>query len=90
VVSVVSETDERGNPLRNPQSPTWPLEMLYTMTLSEHDGKTTMTVTGFPINATEEERNTFAAARDWMLQGFTGTLDKLAAHLADTQGGNRS
>jgi hypothetical protein len=47
-----------------------------------------MTVTGFPINATEEERNAFAAARDWMLQGFTGTLDKLAAHLADSQGGH--
>jgi uncharacterized protein YndB with AHSA1/START domain len=88
LVSVVSETDEHGNPLRNPKSPTWPLEMLYTMTLAEHDGKTTMTVTGFPIDATEEERNTFAAARDWMLQGFTGTLDKLAAHLANTQGGN--
>jgi hypothetical protein len=29
------------------------------MTLSEHDGKTTLTISGAPINATEEERQTF-------------------------------
>jgi len=87
LVSVVSDTDEKGNPVPHPMGPNFPREMLYTMTLAEHDGKTTMTVTGFPINATEEERNTFAGKRDWMLQGFTGTLDQLEAYLAK---GNRS
>ena len=42
-------------------SPTWPLELLRTMTLVERDGKTTLTVDGIPTNATEEERQTFLA-----------------------------
>lgn len=88
VVSIVSDTDEKGNIIRHPMMGlTWPLEMLYTMTLTEQGGKTTMTVTGFPINATEEERKTFEGRREFMLQGFQGTLDKLAAHLAESQGG---
>jgi len=82
LVCVVSFTDEGGNPVRHPMSPTWPLEVLNTMTLSEHDGKTTLTVHGVPINATEEERKTFEAGRDSMKQGFTGTLDQLADYLA--------
>lgn len=62
-------------------SPTWPLEVLNTMTLSEHDGsehdgKTTLTMRGVPINATDEhERKTFEAAHGSMKHGFTGTLD---------------
>ena len=47
-------------------SPTWPLEVLNTMTLSEHGGKTTLTMHGRPINASEEERRTFEAGRDSM------------------------
>jgi uncharacterized protein YndB with AHSA1/START domain len=80
--SVVSFTDERGNILRHPASPTWPLEILNTMTLSEQDGQTTMTISGYPINATEEERKTYDAGRGSMKQGFTGTLDQLEAYLA--------
>ena len=41
-----------------------------------------LTVYGTPINATEEERETFDAGRGSMKQGFTGTLDRLAAYLA--------
>ncbi len=84
LVAVVSFTDELGNLLRHPMSPTWPLEVLNTMTLEEHDGKTTLTVYGTPVNATEEERKTFDAGRGSMKQGFTGTLDQLAAYLAKT------
>ena len=36
------------------------------MTLSEHGGKTTLTMHGRPINASEEERRTFEAGRDSM------------------------
>ncbi len=82
LVFVVSFTDEEGNPVRHPMSPTWPLEVLNTMTLSEHDGKTMLTVYGVPINATKEERKTFQAGRDSMRQGFTGTLDQLTDYLA--------
>jgi uncharacterized protein YndB with AHSA1/START domain len=82
LVTVVSFTDAEGNLLRHPMSPTWPLELLHTMTLSERDGKTTLTVDGVPTNATEEERKTFLAGRNSMEAGFNGTLDQLAAYLA--------
>jgi uncharacterized protein YndB with AHSA1/START domain len=82
LVTVVSFTDAEGNLLRHPMSPSWPLELLHTMTLSERNGKTTLTVTGVPTNATEEERKTFRAGRNSMEAGFTGTLDQLAAYLS--------
>lgn len=84
LVTVVSFTDPEGNIVRHPMSAVWPLEVLHTMTLSEHDGKTTLTVHAVPINATEEERTTFAAGLKSMDAGFTGTLDQLAAYLAKT------
>jgi uncharacterized protein YndB with AHSA1/START domain len=88
LVSVVSFTDSQGNPQRHPMSPTWPLEVLNTMTLSENGGKTTMTISGYPINATEEEYKTYDAGRGSMKQGFTGTLDQLDAYLASVRPGN--
>ena len=85
LVTVVSFSDAEGTLLRHPMSPTWPLELLHTMTLVERDGKTTLTVDGIPTNATEEERQTFLAGRNSMEAGFTGTLDQLAAYLANAQ-----
>lgn len=85
LVTVVSFTDDKGNAVRHPMSPTWPLEMLTTATLSEHEGRTTVTIQSVPHNATEEERKTFFDARDGMEEGFTGTLDKLADYLAKVQ-----
>jgi uncharacterized protein YndB with AHSA1/START domain len=82
LVTVVSFTDESGNPMRHPMSPTWPVEVLNKMTLSQSEGRTTMTISGTPFNATEEECKTFEAGRGSMKQGFDGTLDKLAAYLA--------
>ena len=64
IVFVNSFSDEEGNPVRHPMSPTWPLEVLNTMTLSEHDGRTTLTIRGAPINASDEERKTFQAGRE--------------------------
>ncbi len=82
IVFVNSFSDEVGSRVRHPMSPTWPLEVLNTMTLSEHDGRTTLTIRGAPINATDEERKTFQAGRESMKQGFTGTFDQLADYLA--------
>lgn len=82
IVSIVSFTDEMGNPVRHPMEPRWPLEILGTMTLAEHEGKTSVTVRTVPYNATEEERKVFFDARDSMEEGFTGTFDQLADYLA--------
>jgi uncharacterized protein YndB with AHSA1/START domain len=59
----------------------WPLEILNTLTLTEQGGQTTLTLRGSPINA-EEERKAFVGMLASMQQGWGGTLDKLAEHLA--------
>lgn len=53
---------------RHPLSPTWPPEVLSTVTLTfaEFDGKTTVTLRGIPVTATELENNTFEDGRKFM------------------------
>jgi len=82
IVFVNSFADEKGNAIRHFMSPTWPLEVLNILTLAEHDGKTTLTMKGLPINATEVERKTFDDGHKSLEQGFGGTLDQLAEYLA--------
>ncbi|HEX5549126.1 MAG TPA: SRPBCC domain-containing protein [Ktedonobacterales bacterium] len=82
IVFISSFANEEGNIIRAPFSPTWPLEILNTVTLTESDGKTTVTFRGGPINATEEERDTFWNSQKSVQQGFAGTFDQLAAYLA--------
>lgn len=82
LVFVVSFSDEKAGITRHPMAPNWPAETLNTLTLSEHEGKTTLTLSGGPINATEEERNMFYSAFEGMNQGFKGTYDQLDEYLA--------
>ena len=44
------------------------------MTLTEQDGRTTLTLKGIPINATEEERKTYEAGFDSMKKGFGAAM----------------
>jgi hypothetical protein len=57
--------------------------VLNTLTLMAQGGKTTLTLRGNPINATAEEVAMYISMFDSMRQGFGGTFDKLAEHLAD-------
>lgn len=82
LVYVTSFSDEQGNMQRHPLDPGWPLEMLTTLTLSEYDGKTKLTIRTVPINATKEERKTFEEGHKSMQQGFGGTFDKFDEYLA--------
>ena len=82
IVLVNSFSDEAGGVTRHPFSSTWPLQMLSTFTMTEHEGKTTATVEWVPIDPTPEERETFDRAHDGMRQGWGGTFDQLAAYLA--------
>lgn len=86
LVFVNSFSDEAGNTTRHPMSPTWPLELLSTITFDEQAGGTLLTIhwTVLP-SATEQERQTFHAANAGMRHGWTGTLDQLAAYLAEIQ-----
>jgi uncharacterized protein YndB with AHSA1/START domain len=82
LVFVVSFSDEEGTPIRHPFAQDWPLEVLSTLTFTEHEGRTTLTMQGVPLNATEAERKTFESAHESMQKGWTGTLDQLAEYLA--------
>ena len=81
IVYVNSFSDEKGGLTRHPLNPSWPLELLSTITFSGHLGKTTVTVHWAPLNATEEERRTFGDGFDSMRKGWGGTLDQLAEYL---------
>ncbi|MGA2513155.1 MAG: SRPBCC domain-containing protein [Candidatus Limnocylindrales bacterium] len=85
IVFVNAFSDETGGATRNPWMATWPLEVLNTLTLAERDGKTTLTLRGGPINATEEECRTFDEGLAGMRQGFAGSLDRLDAYLAEAK-----
>jgi len=80
LVFVNSFSDANGNTIRAPFSADWPLEILNTLTLAEHGGKTTLTLEGRPINMTEKEQ-TFRDAFKSVEQGFAGTFDQLAEYL---------
>ena len=80
---VSSFCDEAGNIARHPLSATWPLETLTVVTFTENDGQTVLSLTGAPVNATEEEIATFTEGRDSMQKGFGGTFDQLAEYLAE-------
>lgn len=82
IVYTNSFSDEEGNIIRAPFSETWPLEVLNTWTFTEEDGKTTLTLHGVPLHATEEEKQNFADMHGSMQQGFGGTFDQLDAYLA--------
>jgi len=89
LVFVNSFSDAEGGITRAPFpqiGDTWPLEVANTMTLTERDGKTTVTLRSAPINATEDERRTFAGARDQMRQAYGASLEQLADYLASASG----
>jgi len=83
LVWVHSFSDEAGGLTRHPMSPTWPLEMLSTVTFTEEPGgKTKVNLRWSPLNATAEEQATFNAAHDSMNGGWAGTFERLDAYLA--------
>jgi uncharacterized protein YndB with AHSA1/START domain len=81
IVWVNSFSDPQGGVTRHPKAATMPFEMLSTATFTERDGRTTLTLRQSPINATAEERATFAGMRESMQKGWGGTLDQLAEFL---------
>lgn len=81
IVFVNSFADENGNVARHPMHLAWPLEMLNTITFTERDGGTEVTVRSKTLNATEEERKTFEDGFGSMQQGWTGTFEKLDTYI---------
>jgi uncharacterized protein YndB with AHSA1/START domain len=83
IVFILSFSDENGGITRAPMSATWPLEVFNVLTLTEKDGRTTLRLKGAPINATEEEIETFRSEFEGMNKGFSGTFDQLEEYLSN-------
>ena len=83
IVWVNSFSDAKGGTTSHPMSPTWPKEMLTTVTFTQHLEFTTVKVEWVPINASQTELETFEAGRASMNQGWGGTLEQLDQYLAE-------
>lgn len=79
-----SFANELGGIARAPFGPL-PFELQNTVTLTEKDGKTTLSIHTVPFGANAEEIAFFDNLRETksLEQGFGGTLDQLAAYLAE-------
>jgi uncharacterized protein YndB with AHSA1/START domain len=75
-------SDEHGGITRNPWVPSFPLETLNTVTLAEQDGKTLITISVVPFNASDEETRIFAGGINGMKVGFGRCFQVLADYLA--------
>ncbi len=82
IVFISSFSDKEGNIIRAPFSPTFPMEIMNITTLTEHEGKTKLTLRAVPINATEDEQKSFSNMMSGMQQGFGGTFDQLEKYLS--------
>jgi uncharacterized protein YndB with AHSA1/START domain len=81
LVFLNSFSDPTGGLSRHPLSPTWPREMLTTVTFAEQNGQTILSIRWVPWEATEEEITTFANALEACRQGWTGALNQLETYL---------
>jgi uncharacterized protein YndB with AHSA1/START domain len=77
-----SFSDEHGGLTRNPWVPGFPLQTVNSVTLAEKDGKTLLTVTVVPFNASEAEMRVFTEGINSMKKGFGSSLKALADYLA--------
>lgn len=81
IVYTSSFADEEGNTIRAPFSEAFPLEILNSLTFTEQDGKTTLTLHGLPVEPSDAEREMFDSFIESMEQGFAGTMDQLSVYL---------
>ncbi|WP_159884622.1 SRPBCC family protein [Paenibacillus puerhi] len=81
VAYIQSFSDEQGNTVRAPFSPSWPLEIMNIITLEDDEGKTVLKLKGGPVNASAEEQETYKGMASMLQQGLEGTFDQLADYL---------
>ncbi|RSZ59926.1 SRPBCC domain-containing protein [Massilia atriviolacea] len=82
LVFVNGFADAQGERIHYAMSPTWPLEVLNTVTLSEAGGKTTLSLVSTPLDASAIEIETFKSGHASMQQGFGGMYDVYDSYLA--------
>jgi uncharacterized protein YndB with AHSA1/START domain len=78
--------DPQGKPARHPMAPSWPLQMLSTLSFAERDGQTEMRLHWVAHDATAQEQHSFDTSHASMQMGWAGTMAQLDAHLARVKG----
>jgi len=82
LVYLNSFSDEAAGLTRHPLRPDWPLELLTTITFTEHVEGTLLTLRWSPLDrALPDERQCFDQSHESMRLAWGGTFDKLAAYL---------
>ncbi len=76
-----SFSDENGGITRAPFAEDWPLEIFNRIVFSEMDGKTTIKMMGYPLNANEAEIKMFNLMTDNVREGFGKTFSQLDRYL---------
>lgn len=79
---ISSFSDEHCGITRAPFNENFPLEIFNRLEFSEQNGKTQITMKGFPVNATKEEIQFFTSMSENMQQGFAGTFNQLENYLS--------
>ncbi|MEC5161210.1 uncharacterized protein YndB with AHSA1/START domain [Janthinobacterium sp. CG_23.3] len=82
IVWLNSFANESGGIARAPFSEDCPLEIQNSVTFTEQDGQTTVTLHAQPFGALDVERQFFEDSRPSLEQGYGGTFDQLADYLA--------
>ena len=78
--------DERARVVNAPFDISLPREILYRLTFTEKAGKTTIHLTGKPVQASPEEAAGFLAIGEGMQEGFGATFGQLSKYLAKQTG----
>jgi len=74
-------SDEHANITKAPFDIPLPMEIFYQLNFSELNGITTLRLTGQPVNASNEEIESFRSINLNVQQGFGATFDKLTVYL---------
>ncbi|NCX96651.1 MAG: SRPBCC domain-containing protein [Chitinophagia bacterium] len=84
---VSSFSNEAGEVVKSPFPIDFPLEIYNSIELAEDDNGTTLTLTAYPINATDEQNAVFDSIKDSMTNGNNGTFNQLESYLKESVNG---
>ena len=84
LVWVNSFSNPAGEVARHPGHEGWPLQILVEVVFEEQGGKTTLSLTSSPLDASEAECATFDEGRASMVGGWSGSFDQLDTYLMGT------
>jgi uncharacterized glyoxalase superfamily protein PhnB/uncharacterized protein YndB with AHSA1/START domain len=78
---IVSFSDEKAGIAKAPFAVDWPLEIFNRIVLTEKNGKTILTLTGYPVNATDSQYKVFTDMGQNIQNGFNGTFNQLERYI---------